>query len=581
MSRCGTMLWLGLLMAVSSFAWSARDTIKPGPVTGLTVQPTIRALTLRFTATGDDGTTGTVAGYDVRVKPVSGNCSGDPSTWPVAPNTATPRNHGLMAAPGTPDNENVRPLAPNAAYCVAIRAFDEVPNYSATWAVGSGTTLDGDWPLASIPVPTVGTLPTAASPQMVLDEPASGPEPRVLLSWIITSLVSSKWANSGVGFASMGTPQADSSIALCGTGDCYEQIMLTNPLLSTYIDTLAVGGAAVAAIPGSSKVAGLLVRGTKTVRSVAQARTLLLERSASGAWSSQLVPNVEVFTEANSPPTNLVYLPDAQTNPTGDPNGVWNPAFTWERVDSVGKTQRTATLMLAERIQGTWSSSALFTRQTTSTSPTDPANWPHAFIHRELFARPDGSLGVYVSPKYGLNAVYAIRQLDGTWSYYDAGPDYDTPYGVQPTYTVGSDENGELLVTAAVYLSTHIGLLRQAAFAGPFQGLPPMNMAPVVGASAWSLVYSQGSVGSSPSGVFGNACTNGTIQMPILVDGEVDAVSLNPDSSIGVMKGDRVDGASSTRGATLLPNGDTAVVYVWGRAPDVVHVARARTGSCP
>jgi len=572
---CSKCLFSVLLLAAAS-AWSAKDTTKPGPVTGLSVQPTIRALTLRFTATGDDGTSGTVAGYDVRVKPMTGDCSGNPSTWPVAPNTATPRNHGLMAAPGSPDNENVRPLAPGTAYCVAIRAFDEVPNYSATWAVGSGTTLDGDWPLASIPVPTAGSLPTAHLPQIALDEASSGPGPRVLVTWRIDSLYASKWVSSGIGFATLAVPETDSTLPPCGAGDCYEQIMLTNPLLSTYIDAFAVsGGTEVAPIPGRSGIAGLLVRGTKTVGGVAQARTLLLERDASGVWTSQLVPGVEVFIETGAAQTNLVYLPDAHLNPTADPNGAWNPAFTWERVDSVSSTQRTATLMLAERVGGTWTNTPLFARKTTSSSPMNPVNWPHAFTQRELFARPDGSLALFVTPRYGLNAVYAIRQLDGSWSYYDAAPDYDSPYGVAPTYTIGLDENGQVLVTAAVYLSTRLGLLRQAAFAGPFAGLPPMNVAPIVGASAWSLAYSQ-SPGAA-SGVFGNTCTNGTIQIPATTV----VMSLRPDNSVDVLNGDSVDGSSSLNGAVGLPNGDTAMVYVWGRAPDFVHVARARTGNCP
>lgn len=591
--RCNLILFT-VLSTVAAAAWPA-DTTRPGPINRLTVQQTIRALTLRFTATGDDGTAGTAAGYDVRVAlPAdTANCSSDPAAWPVAPNGAAPRNHGLMAASGTTDFQNVRPLEPDTTYCVAIRARDEVPNYSATWAVASQTTLAGDWPIANIAAPTGGSLPSAGPTSVVLDEVTDAQEPALLTSWMIrylnTSVTPNKWVTSGIGFARVAAPSplsADSAVPTCpaGSADCYEQIMLTDPLLSAYIDTLSVGGTAIAAIPGPTGVAALLVRGTKLVGATAQSRTVLLERDVAGSWSSQLVPNVAILLSSGAPvPTSLVYRPDAQLNPTADVNGVWNPVFTWERVDTSTSKKYQATLMLAERVGGVWTNAPLFARQ--FTNALQPL-----FPERRLFVQTDGTLALYATP-FGTsyNGIYATRPVNGNWSYYDAGPYSALTSGVAPSLAVGLDENGKLLLASSPYMSTNIALIKQSAFAGPFSGLPAINVARIVPTSAWTTVYSQpipdfGS--SSPMGVSGDAC-DGTVHIATSINQpngwtyEERVVSVHTGATTDVIRGDRVDASGSNRSAVSMPNGDAVVVYNWGRAPDFTLVARAANGACP
>jgi hypothetical protein len=117
-------------------ATSGTDVTAPRAITDLAVTSTTgTSMSLRWTAPGDDGGTGTATSYDVRYSTsaiTSANwASAVPATGEPAP-----------AVAGTQQTFTVTGLNPSRTYYVAIRASDEIPNLSALSNVPSGTTLD-------------------------------------------------------------------------------------------------------------------------------------------------------------------------------------------------------------------------------------------------------------------------------------------------------------------------------------------------------------------------------------------------------------------------------------------------------
>jgi hypothetical protein len=131
-SRLSSSLIVSLL-AVSSWAAKpgpAPDTQGPAAITDLVVMEAVRSLTLRFTATGDDGTSGTAYRYDVRYAAME-SCPGSPGDeWTEAARSDLQK----PIAAGNADAFVVRPLAAGTAYCLAIRVLDEAWNPSA-WSL--------------------------------------------------------------------------------------------------------------------------------------------------------------------------------------------------------------------------------------------------------------------------------------------------------------------------------------------------------------------------------------------------------------------------------------------------------------
>jgi len=111
------------------------DTIPPGPIADLAAgEATSYSLTLHWTATGDDGATGTAATYDVRysTSPI------DASTFTAAAKAADPPDP-LPA--GAAQQMQVTGLAFGTPYYFAIKTRDEWDNTSAISNVAAATTL--------------------------------------------------------------------------------------------------------------------------------------------------------------------------------------------------------------------------------------------------------------------------------------------------------------------------------------------------------------------------------------------------------------------------------------------------------
>ena len=115
---------------------SGTDVTAPRAITDLAVTGTTgTSMSLRWTAPGDDGGTGTAASYDVRYS-TSAITSANWGSAVQATGEPAP------VAAGTQQTFTITGLNPSRTYYVAIRATDDASNLSALSNVPSGTTLD-------------------------------------------------------------------------------------------------------------------------------------------------------------------------------------------------------------------------------------------------------------------------------------------------------------------------------------------------------------------------------------------------------------------------------------------------------
>ncbi|HEX9506410.1 MAG TPA: S8 family serine peptidase, partial [Acidimicrobiia bacterium] len=110
------------------------DTVPPAPVTDLSVAAThARSATLTWSATGDDGMTGTATRYDLRYATFAITDANFASATPVASPPAP-------ASPGTVQSFQVKALLPSTTYYFAMKVVDNVGNLSGLSVVASTTT---------------------------------------------------------------------------------------------------------------------------------------------------------------------------------------------------------------------------------------------------------------------------------------------------------------------------------------------------------------------------------------------------------------------------------------------------------
>ncbi len=101
-----------------------KETVPPGPIQDLvTVSSGQNSITVRWTATGDDGTTGNSARYEIRTS-TQLITAANFSQATLAPNLPTPQS------PGSQETFEVTGLTANTSYYVAVQAFDEAGNGS-------------------------------------------------------------------------------------------------------------------------------------------------------------------------------------------------------------------------------------------------------------------------------------------------------------------------------------------------------------------------------------------------------------------------------------------------------------------
>ena len=124
--------WSALSNVVSAITDAEQDA--PAALDDLAAaNPTDSSIALTWTATGDDGTSGTASEYDIRYSSSPINIS----NW----NSATQvQNEPAPQPTGSQESFTVYGLNENSTYYFAVKVADEVPNWSGLSNVASGVT---------------------------------------------------------------------------------------------------------------------------------------------------------------------------------------------------------------------------------------------------------------------------------------------------------------------------------------------------------------------------------------------------------------------------------------------------------
>jgi subtilisin family serine protease/sugar lactone lactonase YvrE len=131
----GRMVSGGRLNAHQALLIANPDSIAPAPVKDLAaIAPGSNSITLAWTATGDDTTTGTAARYDIRY-------STSPITASNFDSAAVATNAPSPQPAGTTETFTVKGLDFNTIYYLALRVIDEQGNAAAISNVVSDSTL--------------------------------------------------------------------------------------------------------------------------------------------------------------------------------------------------------------------------------------------------------------------------------------------------------------------------------------------------------------------------------------------------------------------------------------------------------
>jgi subtilisin family serine protease len=137
---------------------SNREMIAPGACTDLAASsPGSFSLALTWTATGDDGATGTAASYDIRYSTAPFDDTGF-SSLPSAQNPPLPLPAGGL------EHLEVIGLRSSTTYYFALKAIDDWGNAGPMSNLAAGTTLDP---------PDIGVTPEALSADLLTNEIAS------------------------------------------------------------------------------------------------------------------------------------------------------------------------------------------------------------------------------------------------------------------------------------------------------------------------------------------------------------------------------------------------------------------------
>lgn len=153
-------------------------------------------LTLRWTATGDDGLVGTASRYDLRYRttPISGT---DTLSWWNAATVAT----GLPtpSPSGSTDSVRVRGLLPVTTYYFIIRAADEVPNISGFSNVAVKTTsgdVTAPAAIADLSVTSVTGTSIAVRWTAPGDDGSTGTAARYEIRYSTSAITAANWGSA-------------------------------------------------------------------------------------------------------------------------------------------------------------------------------------------------------------------------------------------------------------------------------------------------------------------------------------------------------------------------------------------------
>lgn len=562
------------------------DKTPPGSLAP-TVVPGIRGLSLRFVATGDDGTSGTATAYETRI--AEGSCAGAmwPSVWTV--------QSTVPQASGKSEGIPFSPLASNLGYCLQVRARDDVNLYSPIAQIESATlsSAAGNWTLTALPgffanayIDTVVDPSNDTVLMAVLDKSSAGVTGVKVVR--VSPAVAPVNARSSFDYDNLLAPTVRTPLTddcLLSSTDCVVQIALTDSLFAGKLDRIDSQDLSTSpAIALDNGVVGVLLVGK--LGTVTQA--VLLERRADG-WHSETV-------------TRPAELLNNQALAFTYANG--NPVYTWVRVDSAD----VSTLVLAERSGGSWTNTNLFSRRRAaccSTPKTSPA--PPTF-QRSLFRDSAGRLKLWVAPDSsgggsgGVNGVYVVRTLGASndpqygiagcsspWTYYFTALLDSSALG----YIAALDQNGQFLA-AAQPLASNIQVLLSR------EGVPGQLSAAQCGTSlstagnmrdtslSWTNVtsdvpssWSGGQPSDGPQGLSTSSACSGVqigLNVPIASGRSIEAQLINHDGlSAYTQRVDHVRGRGTRDALQSMANGDQVLVY-WNSDPNTLtnHFVFAR-----
>ncbi|WP_455393163.1 fibronectin type III domain-containing protein [[Eubacterium] cellulosolvens] len=134
---------------------SSSDTTPPAGITNLAGSAiSSNSVKLTWTAPGDDGTTGTVTGYDIRYSTTQIN----DSVWADATQVA---DEPLPQPASAPETFTVTGLFAGTKYYFAIKSYDERPNYSILSNIASATTYSSDDSIAPAKIDDLAVAETS------------------------------------------------------------------------------------------------------------------------------------------------------------------------------------------------------------------------------------------------------------------------------------------------------------------------------------------------------------------------------------------------------------------------------------
>jgi chitodextrinase len=148
--------WSAVSNSDSATTLPPPDTTPPARITGLTATAISHSeMRIAWNAPGDDGNTGQAAGYDLRRHSKSITSSNWSQATPI-------EGLPVPATPGTREEVTVGGLNANTRYYFAVKARDEVPNWSTLSSNASGTTLQAPPPPDTTPPAPIADLAIVA-----------------------------------------------------------------------------------------------------------------------------------------------------------------------------------------------------------------------------------------------------------------------------------------------------------------------------------------------------------------------------------------------------------------------------------
>ena len=153
-------------------------------------------ITLLWTASGDDGTVGTAARYDLRYRTVGITGTDTTSWWSAAtPVTGLP----TPRAAGSTDSVKVKGFMPLTTYYFVLRVADEVPNWSGfSNLTVKATPGDLTAPAAVADLAVTGTTGTSASIRWTApgDDGATGTASSYDVRYSNTAITTANWGSA-------------------------------------------------------------------------------------------------------------------------------------------------------------------------------------------------------------------------------------------------------------------------------------------------------------------------------------------------------------------------------------------------